>query len=84
MQELPYEEILGWYEYFDKRPYNWQDDNRAAVIALSMSGSSKVKPQDLFASLKTISNQNKPNLAEQFFAKFGNRTTEKAWGVENV
>lgn len=77
INELDYEEKLGWFEYFQRRPYGWRDDNRAFIIATSMGGG-KVKPEDLFDSLKIIKEQNtsKASVGEKFFEKFSNKMTE--------
>lgn len=81
---IPYRELLGWYAYLEERPYGWRDDNRAAVIAMSMAGD-KVRPEDLFSSLKIIKNANtkieeKSNFATKFASKFANQITDNdAW-----
>lgn len=69
-------------EYFKRRPYGWRDDNRAAIISMSM-GSGKVKPEDLFESLRVIkeesSNTATKHVGEKFMERFKERLTEKAW-----
>lgn len=68
-------------EYFRRRPIGWREDNRAAVVAMSMAGS-KVKPEDLFHSLKIIKQESQrtdtenKTLGEQFFERFSSRMTE--------
>jgi len=52
MAEMPYTELLGWFDYFKRRPYGWQSDDRCAKL-LQAQGV-KAKPQDLFSSLQTI------------------------------
>ena len=53
IQEMPYDELLGWSAYFRVRPPEWRADNRAAVIARSF-GTTKASPDQLFASLATM------------------------------
>jgi len=57
----------------------WREDNRAAVIAMSMGGG-KLKPEDLFGSLKVIKEQSvdePKSVAQKFFDRFSERMTEK-------
>jgi hypothetical protein len=73
--------LIGWSEYFRRRPIGWRADNRAAVIAMSFGGG-KLKPEDLFSSLKTIredtlSKENHSNIGQKFFDRFKNRFSEK-------
>ena len=51
-EEMPYEELLQWEEYFDKRPAGWQDDLRAYKIMQAFGV--KEKPEALFLSLSKI------------------------------
>lgn len=53
--EMPYEEFLGWFKYFNVRPVGWREDNRTAML-LNAQGVKK-KPQELFNSLKAIASQ---------------------------
>ena len=32
LKEMPYEELLGWFEYFKVRPVGWQDDQRTCDV----------------------------------------------------
>lgn len=57
VMELPYVELLGWYDYFSKRPSGWREDDRAAKII--QSAGVKEKPWKLFPSLDAIYNKNK-------------------------
>lgn len=82
--ELPYEELLGWMEYFRRRPVGWRDDNRAAVIAMSSFGAGKIKPEDMFESLRVIKRETQKveeaeagsNFARKFLDKFGAKLSE--------
>jgi hypothetical protein len=51
--EMPYDELLKWLEYFNKRPYGWRDDDRAFKIIQAWGGSN-IKPYQVFASLEPI------------------------------
>jgi hypothetical protein len=52
MEEMPYDELLKWYEYFDRRPIGWREDDRTAKIVQAQGA--KIKATDLFPSLKKI------------------------------
>ncbi len=51
---MPYEELLDWFEYFDRRPIGWREDDRTSKL-LQAQGV-KEKPYVLFPSLKKIYN----------------------------
>jgi hypothetical protein len=50
--QMPYEELLGWFDYFDRRPVGWRDDDRASKIM--QSNGVKESPLKLFPSLEKI------------------------------
>jgi hypothetical protein len=82
LNNLEYEELLGWFEYFRRRPLGWREDNRAAIMAMSFGGS-KLKPSDLFSSLKIIEEEAKAtdaslSVGQKFFNRFKNRFTEES------
>lgn len=52
MHEMPYDEMLTWFLYLERRPENWRIDDGMAKILAAMG--SKSKPQELFASLSAI------------------------------
>jgi hypothetical protein len=52
--EMPYEEFLGWMNYFERRPLGWRDDDRTVKL-LQVQGV-KEKPWHLFSSLDAIYN----------------------------
>ena len=54
IEEMPYEEFIGWLNYFNRRPIGWQEDLRAAYIMQSFGA--KIKPDEIFPSLKSILN----------------------------
>jgi len=80
LNELDYEELLGWSEYFRRRPIGWREDNRSAVIAMSLGGS-KIRPEDLFSSLRVIqqetSKDESSSVGQKFFERFKHRFTEE-------
>ena len=52
---MPYDEVQGWFAYFEERPPGWRDDSRAFVVATAASqGGLKKNPEELFDSLKTL------------------------------
>lgn len=52
--EMPYDELQGWFQYFDKRPAGWQEDDR--TVKLLQAQGVKEKPWVLFPNLKNIYN----------------------------
>ncbi len=79
LNDLEYEEVLGWSEYFRRRPLGWREDNRAAVIAMSFGGG-KIRPEDLFSSLKTLKEETRDSsstVSEKFFERFKQKFTER-------
>lgn len=57
--EMPYDEMLGWFEFFEKRPIGWRDDLRTSYL-LQAQGV-KEKPTKLFPSLAAISKKSDGN-----------------------
>jgi len=55
LDEMPYEEFLGWCSYFDSRPPGWQEDNR--TFKLLQSQGFKGKPEEIFSSLGKVFKQ---------------------------
>lgn len=52
---MPYDEVQGWFAYFEERPPEWRGDSRAFVVATAASqGGLKKNPEELFDSLKTL------------------------------
>ena len=50
--EIPYTELLGWLDYFDRRPVDWRDDDRTLKL-LQVQGF-KGSGSSIFASLATM------------------------------
>lgn len=54
VEEMPYEELLGWYAFLKKRPLGWREDYRAGVVASAFGG--KMPLTKMFPSLEPILN----------------------------
>jgi hypothetical protein len=52
LHEMTYEEMLGWFAYFEARPVDWRADDRAYKF-LQTQGA-KEKPWNYFSSLIPI------------------------------
>lgn len=50
--EMTYEELLGWINYFERRPVGWRDDDRAHKIM--QTNGCEVKATEIFSSLTPI------------------------------
>ena len=50
MAEMPYDELLDWFAYFEERPVGWREDMR--TVHLVRAQGVKVNPGELFPSLK--------------------------------
>lgn len=46
---MPYLELLGWMDYFERRPIGWREDDRTHKIL--QSAGVKAKSTEIFASL---------------------------------
>jgi len=55
---MPYEELLGWISYFERRPVGWREDDRTYKL-LAVQGV-KENPGKLFHSLDVIYNTSSP------------------------
>lgn len=62
LTKMTYNELKGWTEYFNRRPPQWRDDQRTALIVQSFAGS-KMKSEDLFPSLKPVFDESRKNEA---------------------
>jgi hypothetical protein len=54
-EEMTYEELLGWYNYFERRPVGWREDDR--IYKVLQTQGAKEKPWKYFNSLDPIYNQ---------------------------
>jgi hypothetical protein len=53
-EKMTYEELLGWFNYFERRPVDWRDDDRTVKL-LQVQGADG-KPWQYFTSLDAIYN----------------------------
>jgi hypothetical protein len=51
---MPYDELIGWINYFEKRPVDWRADDRAYKLLCTQGV--KEKPWRIFSSLNPIYN----------------------------
>lgn len=54
---MPYDELLGWLSYFERRPIGWREDDR--TFKLLQAQGVKEKPWGIFPSLNYIYNPNR-------------------------
>jgi hypothetical protein len=57
---MPYEELLKWSMYFEKRPIGWREDDRTMKL-LQVQGVT-AKPEEIFMSMAIMKQSNKPNI----------------------
>jgi hypothetical protein len=55
LEEMSYEELQCWFEYFEKRPIGWREDDR--TYKLLQAQGVKAKGTEIFRSLAAISSQ---------------------------
>jgi len=53
LEEMPYEELLKWIEFFSRKPVGWREDHRTYMIMRAFGV--KEKAETLFPTLKRIS-----------------------------
>lgn len=62
---MPYDELLGWFAYFEARPVGWRADDRA--MKLLQAQGVKAKPEAVFmtlAQMKTFETKRKEAMVE--------------------
>lgn len=52
LDEMPYDELIKWANYFNKKPVNWDSDHRTYLLLKAFGA--KGKPEDYFPSLRQI------------------------------
>jgi hypothetical protein len=52
---MTYEEFLGWFDYFERRPAGWREDDR--TMKYLQTQGVKEKPWNIFPSLNSIYNR---------------------------
>ena len=58
-EDIPFRELQGWFDYLERRPAGWRDDQRTAML-LSAQGV-KEKPTSIFPSLAALKKENHMN-----------------------
>ena len=58
LEEMTYEELLGWLDYFNRRPIGWRDDAR--MVPVLRTQGVKEKPEVLFPSLAAVYRKEAP------------------------
>lgn len=53
VKQMPYEELLGWFEFFKLNPPGWQEDKRTFTILQALGV--KASPEKIFPSLAPTS-----------------------------
>ena len=51
-EDIPFRELQGWFDYLERRPAGWREDQRTAML-LGAQGV-KEKPERLFPSLAEL------------------------------
>jgi hypothetical protein len=52
LRRLPYDELLGWHAYFERRPPGWREDDR--TVKLMHAQGVKEKGENIFPSLRAV------------------------------
>lgn len=55
LKDMDYQELLGWFSYFELRPPGWREDDRTAKL-LQVQGVKK-SAHELFPSLAAMHNK---------------------------
>jgi len=77
LDEMPYEEFLGWNQFFTSRPVGWREDYRTSLL-LSAQGVKK-KGSEIFDSLKTIEKNGKSRISPEFLSMLKNANGGDNW-----
>jgi len=54
-REMPYEELVAWMQYFERKPLGWREDSRAYKLMCAFG--TDAKPGQVFESLAIMSEQ---------------------------
>jgi hypothetical protein len=91
---MPYDELLKWIKFFSNKPVGWREDYRTYLV-MSSFGGSKLKPEDVFPSVKAVlkherkSKEKKPILPTGLWlekmikAKDGDHNWKPFWDKKN-
>lgn len=69
LEEMTYEELIGWFSYLSRRPIDWRDDER--TYRLMQVQGVKEKPENIFQTLKAVY-QTAPIVESQINKSFKN------------
>lgn len=61
LEEMPYEELIGWGIYLEKYPVGWREDRRASIISQSMGA--KIDIPSTFPTLIAVEKTHQNNKA---------------------
>ena len=56
-KDMPYDEMLKWLAYFERRPVGWRDDDRMFKLISTVRGimgGKPGKPEEMFGTLEPI------------------------------
>ena len=74
---MPYEEFIGWNQFFMSRPVGWREDYRTSLL-LSAQGVKK-RGSEIFESLKVIERNSRSKISPQFLAVLQNANGGDEW-----
>jgi hypothetical protein len=83
LEGMPYIELLGWMDYFERRPAGWREDDR--IFKILQTQGVKGKPEKYFPSLAAIYNARRPTDAKTIGFKgsaFFNKLNKAKGGVK--
>ena len=63
LDEMPYEELIKWVNYFKNKPIGWQEDYRTFLLMKSFGA--KGNAEDYFPSIRIIKENEEKFKAEQ-------------------
>jgi hypothetical protein len=61
IDEMPYDELIGWMAYLDERPIGWREDLR--TYRFLQTQGAKEKPGAYFPSLAMLDRKSKPQVS---------------------
>ena len=63
-EEMPYSELLGWVEYYQRRPKGWRDMYNTFKLMQAWGTGKTTKPWDIFPELHNVFNHENKNVAD--------------------
>jgi len=77
LDEMPYEEFIGWNQFFASRPVGWREDYRTSLL-LSAQGVKK-RGSEIFESLRAIEKTSKARITPEFFSLLKGAKGAEEW-----